>query len=58
MNNFKNNNFNPSNIKTNQDINEMLVDSDLRALQGNYNYMVWSILGISILLITFNIMKK
>lgn len=58
MNSNKNNNFNPSSIKSNQDIDGMLVDSGLRVLQGNYSYIGWSILGISIALITFNIMKK
>jgi hypothetical protein len=58
MNNIKTNNFNPSSLKTDQDINEMLVDSDLIVLQSNYNYMVWGILGVSILFITINIMKK
>lgn len=51
-------NFKHISFKTNEDINEMLIDADLRALQSNYNYMVWSILGIGILIITFNIMKK
>ena len=40
------------------DLNGMLSDSDLRVLQGNYSYIMWSILAIGILTITINTMKK
>jgi len=40
------------------DLNGMLSDSDLRVLQGNYTYIMWSILAVGILTITINTMKK
>ena len=40
------------------DINGMLSDADLRVLQGNYSYIMWSILAVGILTITINTMKK
>jgi hypothetical protein len=40
------------------DINGMLSDTDLRVLQGNYSYIMWSILAVGILTITINAMKK
>lgn len=40
------------------DLNGMLTDSDLRVLQGNYNYIMWSILAVGILTITINTMRK
>lgn len=40
------------------DLNGMLSDSDLRVLQGNYSYIMWSILAVGILTITINSMKK
>jgi hypothetical protein len=36
----------------------MVTDSDLRVLQENYNYILWSILAVGILTITLNVMKK
>ncbi len=39
-------------MKTINDINGMLNDSDLRVLQANYNYILWSILAIGILTLT------
>jgi hypothetical protein len=49
---------NLTNLQNMNDLNGMLSDSDLRVLQGNYNYIMWSILAIGILTITINIMKK
>ena len=40
------------------DINGMLTDSDLRVLQENYSYIMWSILAVGLLTITINTMKK
>lgn len=40
------------------DINGMLSDTDLKVLQGNYSYIMWSILAVGILTITINTMKK
>jgi hypothetical protein len=40
------------------DINGMLSDSDLIVLQGNYSYIMWSILAVGLLTITVNTMKK
>jgi hypothetical protein len=40
------------------DLNGMLTDSDLRVLQGNYSYIMWSILAVGLLTITINTMKK
>jgi hypothetical protein len=36
----------------------MLSDSDLRVLQENYRYIMWSILAVSVLTITINTMQK
>jgi hypothetical protein len=48
-----------TNFKLNMnDINGMLSDTDLRVLQGNYSYIMWSILAVGILTITINTMKK
>ena len=40
------------------DLNGMLSDSDLRVLQGNYSYIMWSILAVGILTVTINTMRK
>jgi hypothetical protein len=40
------------------DINGMLNDSDLRVLQENYSYIMWSIVAIGLLTITINTLKK
>jgi len=40
------------------DINGMLTDADLNVLQGNYDYIFWSVLAIGIVTITINMMKK
>jgi hypothetical protein len=50
-------NLNMKNLNMN-DINGMLSDADLRVLQENYSYIMWSILAVGILTITINTMKK
>lgn len=40
------------------DLNSMLSDSDLRVLQENYSYIMWSILALGILTVAINTMKK
>jgi hypothetical protein len=48
-----------SNMNMNMnDLNGMLSDSDIRILQANYSYIMWSILAIGILTITINTIKK
>ena len=46
-----------SNMNMN-DLNGMLSFSDIRILQSNYSYIMWSILAIGILTITINTIKK
>ncbi len=36
------------------DLNGMLTDTDIRVLQANYSYIMWSILAVGILTITIN----
>jgi hypothetical protein len=43
---------------TNMDLDGMVADTDLRVLQENYNYILWSILAVGIVTITVNAMKK
>ena len=50
-----NNNDNDNNINN---INGILTDSDLRVLQENYSYIMWSIFAIGALTITINTLKK
>jgi hypothetical protein len=45
-------------VKTVNDIDGMLSNSDIKVLQENYSYMLWSILAVGIVTITINIMKK
>jgi hypothetical protein len=45
-------------FKSISDINGMLNDSDLYVLQGNYRYIMWSILAVGILTVTVSTMKK
>jgi hypothetical protein len=45
-------------MTTMSDLNGMLSDTDLRVLQENYKYIFWSILAVSAITITINIMKK
>ena len=40
------------------DLNGMLSDTDIRVLQANYSYIMWSILAVGILTITINTIKK
>ena len=40
------------------DINGMLDDTDLRVLQQNYRYILWSILAVGILTTTVHVLKK
>jgi len=40
------------------DVNGMLNDSDLRVLQQNYSYIMWSIFAIGTITITINALKK
>lgn len=54
-------NFTGSNIegmKTLNDLNGMLSDADLRVLQENYRYVMWSILAVSAIIITIKLVKK
>jgi hypothetical protein len=39
------------------DVNGMLADTDLRVLQENYSYVLWSVLAVGLLTITINVMK-
>ena len=39
------------------DVNGMLADTDLRILQENYSYILWSVLAVGLLTITINVMK-
>jgi hypothetical protein len=39
------------------DVNGMLQDADIRILQENYSYVVWSVLAVGLLTITINLMK-
>jgi hypothetical protein len=40
------------------DLSGMLSDSDLRVLKENYSYILWTILAVSIITVTINIIKK
>jgi hypothetical protein len=66
-NNSQSNNLQSNNIEGMQnlsnsldfnDLNGLLTDSDLRVLQENYSYIMWSILAVGLLTITINTMKK
>ena len=52
---MQNNNDNNNNM---YNINGILTDSDLRVLQENYSYIMWSIFAIGALTITINTLKK
>lgn len=39
------------------DVNGMLADTDIRILQENYSYVLWSVLAVGLLTITVNVMK-
>ena len=51
-------NFTSSQNLNMNDIDGMLTDADLRVLQENYSYIMWSILAVGALTITVNLMKK
>jgi hypothetical protein len=51
-------NSNIEGMKTMNDLNGMLKDSDLRVLQSNYSYIMWSMFAIGALTITINTMSK
>ena len=39
-------------------INGILADSDIVTSYENYSYILWSVLAITVLIITFTILKK
>ncbi len=41
-----------------RDIDQMLNDSDIRILQANYSYILWSVLAVGILSVTVNTINK
>ena len=41
-----------------RDIEQMLNDSDIRILQANYSYILWSVLAVGILSVTVNTINK
>lgn len=41
-----------------QDLNGMLTAADLRAIQENYRYVMWSVLAVGSLIITIKLLKK
>lgn len=45
-------------LRSMNDIDGMLSDTGLRVLQGNYSYILWSILAAGLLTITINTMNK
>ena len=56
--NLQDNNIEGMQNQDRNDINGMLNDSDLRVLQQNYSYIMWSIFAIGTLTITINALKK
>jgi uncharacterized protein YPO0396 len=40
------------------DLDGMVADTDIRVLQENYNYILWSILAVGIVTITVNTINK
>lgn len=47
-----------SKYTNNNNMNNILSETDIEVLKGNYNYMFWSILAIAFVIITINITKK
>jgi hypothetical protein len=45
-------------MKTGNNINNILEDSDIVVLQKNYNYLFWSVLAAGTLLVTMSVAKK
>jgi hypothetical protein len=46
------------NLTNSNNLNGMIKDSDLRVLQSNYSYTLWSMLAVGLLTITVNTMSK
>ena len=44
--------------RTINDITGMLNDTNLRVIQSNYGYLLWSIITLGIIIITINTMRK
>jgi hypothetical protein len=40
------------------DLNAMMSDSDLVVLQNNYQYILWSIIAVGVIITTINTIKK
>jgi hypothetical protein len=51
-------NNNVEGMANRSDINGMLTDSDLRVIQENSSYILWSILAVGLVTITLNTMNK
>ncbi len=56
--NFQSNNIEGMQNLNNNDLNGMLSDSDLRVLQENYGYIIWSILAVGLLTVAINTIRK
>lgn len=56
--NFGGNNIEGMKNLNTDDLNGMLTDADLRVIQENYKYVMWSILAVSALIITIKLVKK
>ena len=41
-----------------EDIDAMVSDSDLNVLKNNYQYILWSIVALTAIIITINTLKK
>jgi hypothetical protein len=56
--NFGGNNIEGMKNLNMNDLNGMLTDSDLRVLQENYRYVLWSVLAVGALVVTLKMVKK
>lgn len=56
--NLQNNNIEGMKNLNISDLNGMLVDSDIRVLQENYKYIMWSILAVGLLTVSINMIRK
>jgi hypothetical protein len=56
--NFGGNNIEGMQNLNTDDLNGMLTAADLRVIQENYSYAMWSILAVSALIITIKLIKK
>jgi hypothetical protein len=45
-------------MKTGNNMNHILEDSDIVVLQKNYNYLFWSVLAAGTVLVTMSVAKK